>query len=61
MGFWHTMVEVFPRFMPVLLDGAVIAVALNTATAAMSALFIQRLPVRSRGHILARGCIGLSG
>ncbi|MDQ7247636.1 amino acid ABC transporter permease [Dongia sedimenti] len=26
MGFWHTMVEVFPRFMPVLLEGAVIAV-----------------------------------
>ena len=26
MGFWHTMIEVFPRFMPVLLDGAVIAV-----------------------------------
>ena len=24
MGFWHTMVEVFPRFMPVLLEGAVI-------------------------------------
>src|SRR3954464_2192479 len=26
MGFWHTMVEVFPRFMPVLLEGAGIAV-----------------------------------
>jgi His/Glu/Gln/Arg/opine family amino acid ABC transporter permease subunit len=26
MGFWHTMIEVFPRFMPVLLEGAVIAV-----------------------------------
>ena len=26
MGFWHTMVEVFPHFMSVLLEGAVIAV-----------------------------------
>ncbi len=26
MGFWHTMIEVFPRFMPVLLEGAGIAV-----------------------------------
>src|SRR5690349_6685252 len=26
MGFWHTMIEVFPRFMPVLLEGAVVAV-----------------------------------
>jgi His/Glu/Gln/Arg/opine family amino acid ABC transporter permease subunit len=26
MGFWTTMIEVFPRFMPVLLEGAVIAI-----------------------------------
>ena len=26
MSFWHTMIEVFPRFMPVLLEGAGIAV-----------------------------------
>jgi His/Glu/Gln/Arg/opine family amino acid ABC transporter permease subunit len=52
MGFWYTMIEAFPRFMPVLLDGAVTAVevaagALVVALAGGLALALATLaPVR---------------
>jgi polar amino acid transport system permease protein/cystine transport system permease protein len=36
MGFWHTMVDVFPRFMPVLLEGAVIAVEVAAGALAVA-------------------------
>jgi His/Glu/Gln/Arg/opine family amino acid ABC transporter permease subunit len=36
MGFWHTMIEVFPRFMPVLLGGAVTAVEVAAGALAVA-------------------------
>jgi len=36
MGFWHTMVDVFPHFMPVLLEGAVIAVEVAAGALAVA-------------------------
>ena len=45
MGFWHTMVDVFPHFMPVLLEGAVIAV--EVAAGALAVALVGGSSLRS--------------
>ena len=49
MGFWHTMVEVFPRFMPVLLEGAVIGM-IDNAKIGTSKLFDHIAEILKKQH-----------
>ena len=72
MHFWQIMVEVFPRFMPVLLDGAVIAVEVAAGAlvvALMAGLLVALMtiaplkPVRVAGRVyieLIRGTPALT-